>query len=112
LASGLETLLEGASSLNAGAVVLNSGLGTLQSGSGELVEGVTKLDTGAAELNDGMIQFNKDGINKLVDAFDGDVENLLANLNDILDASKSYKNFSGISEDMDGEVKFIFVTDK
>jgi putative membrane protein len=33
-------------------------------------------------------------------------------LNDILDASKSYKNFSGISEDMDGEVKFIFVTDK
>lgn len=112
LAAGLEALVEGASNLQAGAVVLNSGLGTLQSGSGELVDGVTQLDNGAAELNSGMIQFNQDGIQKLVSAFDGDVESMLDNLNEILDASKEYNNFSGISDKMEGEVKFIFITDK
>ena len=59
-----------------------------------------------------MIQFNQDGIQKLVDAFDGDVESLLDNLNQILEDSKAYNNFSGISKDMKGEVKFIFVMDK
>lgn len=112
VAAGLESLLEGAANLQAGAVILNSGLGSLQSGSGELVNGVTRLDDGASDLNNGMIQFNQDGIQKLVDAFDGDVESLLDNLNQILEDSKAYNNFSGISKDMKGEVKFIFVMDK
>ena len=76
------------------------------------MDGVTQLDNGAAELNSGMIQFNQDGIQKLVNAFDGDVESMLDNLNEILDASKEYNNFSGISDKMEGEVKFIFITDK
>ena len=36
----------------------------------------------------------------------------LDKLNDMLDASKKYKSFTGISDGMDGEVKFIFVMDK
>ena len=91
-------------------MVLNSGLNTLQSGSGALVDGVNQLDQGAGELNSGMIEFNREGIEKLVNAFDGDIESLLDNLNGILDASKAYNNFSGISDDMDGEVKFIFLS--
>ena len=39
-------------------------------------------------------------------------QGLLDKLNDMADASKSYKNFSGISDHMDGEVKFVFVTNK
>ena len=69
-----------------------------------------QLDQGAGELNSGMIEFNREGIEKLVNAFDGDIESLLDNLNGILDASKAYNNFSGISDDMDGEVKFIFLS--
>ncbi|MEI3267541.1 MAG: hypothetical protein V8R85_11010 [Frisingicoccus sp.] len=49
------------------------------------MNGVTRLDDGAADLNNGMIQFNQDGIQKLVDAFDGDVESMLDNLNEILE---------------------------
>ena len=71
-----------------------------------------QLDEGAKTLNDGMIQFNEEGIKKLVSAFDGDIQGLLDKLNDMADASRSYKNFSGISDHMDGEVKFVFVTNK
>lgn len=110
-ASGAASLASGASQLNAGASVLKDGLDTLQSGSGTLINGVQQLDDGAAQLNDGMIRFDKDGIQKLTDAFGGDTEGLLDKVNEMLDASRAYKNFSGISDGMDGEVKFVFVTE-
>ena len=106
LDSGLGTLTSGASQLNSGAGTLSTGLNTL------LVSGVEQLDSGAAELNSGMIQFNEEGIEKLVSVFDGDIDALLDKANELLDASKEYKNFSGIADGMDGSVKFIFVSDK
>ena len=112
LNSGLGTLASGASQLNIGAGTLSTGLNTLQSSTGALVSGVEQLDSGAAELNSGMIQFNEEGIEKLVSVFDGDVDSLLDKANELLDASKEYKNFSGIADGMDGSVKFIFVSDK
>ena len=112
LDSGLGTLANGASQLNAGAGTLSNGLNTLQSSTGALVSGVEQLDSGAAELNSGMIQFNEEGIEKLVSVFDGDIDALLDKANELLDASKEYKNFSGIADGMDGSVKFIFVSDK
>ena len=112
LDSGLGTLANGASQLNAGAGTLSNGLNALQSSTGALVSGVEQLDSGAAELNSGMIQFNEEGIEKLVSVFDGDIDALLDKANELLDASKEYKNFSGIADGMDGSVKFIFVSDK
>ena len=112
LKAGTISLASGAEELMNGSATLSTGLETLRQGSGELVEGVTKLDEGAGELHDGMIRFNEEGIEKLVSAFGGDTEELLDKLNDMLDASKKYKSFTGISDGMDGEVKFIFVMDK
>lgn len=112
LAAGSSQLASGASQLNSGAGTLSTGLNTLQSSTGALVSGVEQLDSGAAELNSGMIQFNEEGIEKLVSVFDGDVDSLLDKANELLDASKEYKNFSGIADGMNGSVKFIFVSDK
>ena len=112
LAAGSSQLASGASQLNSGAGTLSTGLNTLQSSTGALVSGVEQLDSGADELNSGMIQFNEEGIEKLVSVFDGDVDSLLDKANELLDASKEYKNFSGIADGMDGSVKFIFVSDK
>ena len=116
--NGAKSVSEGASQLNSGATQLNSGAGTLvnglqtlNKGSFALIEGVKKLDEGAIALNEGMIQFNEEGIKKLVEVFDGDIDGLLDKVNTILDSSKQYKNFSGISDEMDGDVKFIFVTE-
>ena len=112
LAAGSSQLASGASQLNSGAGTLSTGLNTLQSSTGALVSGVEQLDSGAAELNSGMIQFNEEGIEKLVSVFEGDIDALLDKANELLDASKEYKNFSGIADGMDGSVKFIFVSDK
>lgn len=112
LFAGASQIASGAGELNTGAGTLAAGIQTLQSGSGALIDGVKQLDDGAKTLNDGMIQFNEEGIQKLVSAFDGDLDGLLDKLNTMMDASKKYTNFSGISDDMDGEVKFIFVSNK
>lgn len=111
VSDGAAQLNSGAAQLDSGAGTLVNGLQTLNSGSAALIEGVKKLDDGAIALNDGMIQFNEEGIQKLVEVFDGDIDGLLNKVNTILDSSKSYKNFSGISDGMDGDVKFIFVTE-
>ncbi|WP_461810883.1 hypothetical protein [Faecalimonas sp.] len=111
LHKGSVQLSAGASQLDFGANSLVAGLRTLNQGSSALIDGVKKLDTGATALNEGMIKFNKEGIEKLVSVFDGDIDGLLDKVNTILDSSKNYKNFSGISDEMDGEVKFIFVTE-
>lgn len=111
LNAGAAQLAGGSDSLNTGANTLADGILTLQNGSGTLIDGVRQLDDGAIRLNSGMIQFDQDGIQKLVDAFDGDVDELLTKANNMLDSSKAYKNFSGIADGMDGEVKFVFVTE-
>lgn len=112
VSAGAAELAVGANQLDAGAGTLADGIGTLQTGSAALIDGVKQLDEGVVKLNDGMIQFNENGIEKLVDVFDGDIDGLLDKINSMLDTSRSYKNFSGITDDMDGEVKFIFITDK
>ena len=111
LNAGAAQLAGGSTELNTGAHTLAEGIGTLNTGSDALIDGVTKLDEGAAKLNDGMIKFDEEGIQKLVDAFSGDIEGLLDRANGVLDNSRAYKNFSGIADDMDGEVKFIFITE-
>ena len=73
-----------------------------------LIAGIQKLYNGSSALSDGLTTFNEKGIQKLVDAVDGDLEGLVLRLNATLDASRQYRNFSGISEDMEGQVKFIY----
>lgn len=51
------------------------------------------------------------GIQKLVDAVDGDLDGLFNRLRKISEVSKNYKSFAGIDDAMDGKVKFIYRTD-
>ncbi len=111
LNTGADQLADGSGTVHSGTDTLALGIRRLQTGSGALIDGVRKLDDGAGQLNDGIIQFDQDGIQKLVNAFDGDIDELLLRANGILNNSKAYKNFSGIADDMDGEVKFVFVTE-
>ena len=49
---------------------------------------------------------------KLVDAVDGDLDSLTERLRAMSEASKHYQSFSGKGDDMDGQVKFIYRTDR
>ena len=108
LSVGIGTLKNGTQKLYDGANQLNGGMTELKDSMPALLDGVTKLYEGSDALKNGLETFNKDGIQKLVTAVDGDLEGLVDRLQATVDASKQYRNFSGISEDMDGQVKFIY----
>ena len=103
-------LKKGTTGLKNGAEELYTGLGALQEGSGALIDGVAQLKDGALQLSDGLKEFNEKGVQKLIDAVDGDLDGLLTRIRATADVSKDYKSFAGISDEMDGAVKFIYKT--
>jgi len=109
LSGGLDSLSVGADSLSQGAGQLSSGLGQLKQNVPALLDGITRLHDGAGELSDGLRKFNDEGIQKIVDAFDGDLNLLSERLEATVDAAKQYRTFAGGDED-DGQVKFIYRT--
>lgn len=111
LDQGIGTLKTGADSLSAGAGQLYDGILTMRDSAPALIDGVTQLRDGAMELSDGLKQFNDEGVQKLVDAFDGDLGGLMDRVDAVKAVSERYNSFSGISADMDGQVKFIWRTD-
>lgn len=107
LKEGTPTLLTGASALADGTSQLAAGTDTLKSGTSKLLSGIDELSEGADKLADGMKEFNEEGIEKISDVLTGDLESI-CRLKSLADLSENYESFSGISEDMSGEVKFIF----
>ena len=111
LKTGADALKAGTSELSAGAAELLQGIQTMKDSAPALVDGITQLRDGSMELSDGLKQFNKEGIQKLIEAVDGDLDGLSNRIRVTADVAKHYTSFSGISEDMDGDVKFIYKTD-
>ena len=111
LKAGTDDLKTGTSQLFAGATELYDGIHTLKNGTPDLVDGITQLSDGAMQLSEGLQEFNEEGIQKLADAVNGDLNGLVTRLRAARDVSLCYKNFAGAGEDMDGQVKFIYRTD-
>lgn len=108
---GVTAAAAGANALKAGIDELANGILTLKNGTPTLVNGITELKNGAGKLNDGLNLFNEQGIKKITDLANGDLRTLVVRAKATVDVSKNYKSFSGISDDMDGSVKFIYKTD-
>lgn len=104
----IESLKTGSESLYDGTIELSNGITTLDSGSDELIKGVKQLESGSKELNDGMNKFKKDAVDKITDAYENDIKALLDILKELSDAAKDYNNYSGINDNMNGNVKFIY----
>lgn len=111
LTQGAAALKNGADSLSTGASQLYNGILTMQNGAPALIDGVTRLRDGAMELSDGLREFNEQGVQTLVDAFDGDLGSLMDRMDAVKTVSERYTSFSGISGDMDGQVKFVWRTE-
>lgn len=112
LASGASDLKDGTAQLKAGAATLYDGILQLKNGAPALVEGVSQLKDGAMQLSDGLKKFNEEGVQKIIELVDGDMKGIVTRLKATIDVSKNYRNFSGISDDMDGQVKFIYRTEE
>lgn len=117
LNSGIDALNDGAGRLAAGASELKGGTrelkdGTeeLRDGGQELRDGVEELKDGSKELKDGTIEFNDEGIQKLVDTFNGDLQELSDRFEGVKSAARAYQSFAGISDGVEGNVRFIYKT--
>lgn len=112
LASGASDLKDGTAQLKAGAAALFDGILQLKNGAPALVDGVSQLKNGAMQLSDGLKKFNEEGVQKIIELVDNDMKGIVTRLKATIDVSKNYRNFSGISDDMGGQVKFIYRTEE
>ncbi len=105
------TFYTGLASYTAGVTSVRDGAAALQSNMPALIEGITQLRDGAMQLSDGLSTFNEEGVQKLADALSDNLEGLSSRLSAIITVSQNYRSFSGISDDMEGSVKFIYRTE-
>ena len=111
LYKGTEELKDGTEELKDGTQELKDGTEELKDGVVDLVDGVDELKDGTEELLDGVHEYNDDGIQKLYDTVNEDLQNLVDRVDAISDLSGSYQSFSGKSDGIEGSVKFIIETE-
>ena len=83
----------------------------LSDGSDQVKDGIKELNDGAKELNKGQKKFYKEGIKKLDDTVNKDLQEVLDRFEAIQSDDVLYTTFTDKSSDMDGNVKFIFESD-
>lgn len=111
LSDGTKQLADGAATLTANSAALNDGAAKLQDGAGALSAGVGALSDGAHELADGVVTFNEEGIEKILNAYNGDIEPLTEKIQAVLDAGADYQTYTGIADGVNGSVKFLYRTE-
>ena len=110
VAAGAGELKKGSAALSGGTVELANGVTTMKDNMPALIDGVNQLHDGSKALAEGLSKFNQEGIQKLVDALNGDMKTLVNGLQASLDAAKQY---TGLSEEAGPEdcVKFLYRTE-
>lgn len=111
LSGGIDKLYNGSQTLVSNNGTINEGVRKLVDGKNTMADGVTKLANGSRELADGVIEFNEEGIEKLLDSYNGDVKELVDRIQAIMDAGCEYESFGGKADDTVSTVKFIIKTD-
>lgn len=108
LAAGSKKLVAGMKTFSEGIQALADGLGSLQEGCGQLGEGIAQLADGSMQLSEGLQQLQTEGLEPILTLLEEDGQPLLLRLKATMQAAKEYRSFSGISDSMDGSVKFIY----
>lgn len=112
LTANNQKLLSGITKLSTASNQLIAGGGKLSDGATQLTSGVNKLYDGSVKLNDGMVEFDRDGINKLYNVVNDDLQGVLDRLESLKKLGDNYESFTGLSDTMDGKVKFIIKSEE
>lgn len=110
LTEGISLLKNGSETLVSNNTTLVDGVASLANGTTKIVDGVEQLDEGSHTLADGIVQFNEEGIEKIVNAYNGDVKDLVERLQEVLDAGETYQSYTEVADGVNGSVKFIYKT--
>ncbi len=111
LKDGIGQLLNGANELAGNNASLKDGAAKLADGAVQISDGVVRLDDGAHELNDGLAEFDKKAIQKMADAYHGDVKDLTERIRAAAQAGENYRTLCGAADDMEAVTKFVIRTD-
>lgn len=111
LKDGIAQLQNGANELVTNNGALKDGVSKLADGTSQISDGARKLKDGAKELSDGLEEFDEKAISKVVDAYNGDVKDLMERVKAIVRAGEDYRTFCGAADSVEATTKFIFRTD-
>lgn len=111
VALGTDTLVSVMPNFAEGISNLVSGSETLTSGSAQLVTGAEQLADGAETLNKGMVQFNDEAIQTIIGAYNGDIKNVIAKWEAVMQAATEYDTFTALNDNDTGCTKFIIKTE-
>ncbi|CAM3030673.1 hypothetical protein [Clostridium sporogenes] len=115
LVNGSSKISNGLSAAKEASSLLSSGAGNVSSGTNKLTAGANKVSNGNKELSVNMTKFNNEGVKKIDDKLGTkitDVKEILDVKDEIVNLSKNYGTFTGLGDDMEGNVKFIMRTDE
>lgn len=107
----LPALSEGLNKLTDGADSLAAGTDELAKGAGELVTGSSTLADGVMQLKEGVEEYRTEGIDKITDLVNNNIEKYYDRLCAVRDYADEYTSFAGSGNDTDSSVKFIIRTD-
>lgn len=88
-----------------------TGLCQYTDGVDQVTDGVNLINANMSDFTSGIAQLN-DGVRQLFEGISIIDPSSIDALKQTIELSKSYKNFSGLSSEMEGNVKFIFRTDE
>jgi putative membrane protein len=111
LAEGADDLAEGAGDLADGANKLSDGTSDMKDGVAKLIDGVAELLDGTGDLKEGVIKFDDEGISKIADLVNDDLDKYYDRLCAARDYAREYTSYAGCNEGVECDVKFIYKTD-
>ncbi len=103
-------LVTASSKLKQAMATVYAGSKKLSNGMTPFCNGIDTLADGTKTLKDGASKLNDEGIKRITSIFGDKAEKAVDKVQNLLDAGSSYKSFSGIEKNMDGQVKFIYKT--
>lgn len=111
LALGTTSLSEGTENLASGAEKVHQGTKELKNGVTKLLEGIQEFVTGTGDLKDGVIKFNEEGIQKLADVVNRDLETYFDRFKAVQEYANEYHSYADCADGVESSVKFIYKTD-
>ncbi len=111
LTSSATKLSKGATKLSSGAKTISKGISGLNSAGSTLTTGIGQLQTGSDTLTSGLQQFKEEGTGKLQNDYNDTIKTVINRFKSLSSKTAIYTSFTGIADDMDGSVSFIFQTE-
>ena len=95
--------------LDEGLTPLTSGIKELDKGASKLKEGTSKLNEGASKLSDGITKFDNEGISKISNFVNTDLQNLVTRGKKLEQLANEYDKFS--SDEKREDINFVSLVD-